>query len=125
MHKTRSLFLAVALCGAMTGTQPALSADSPFEGRLLRLAEILGSLHYLRNLCGEESQDWRLQMEALLQAENPDAARRAKFIAGFNRGYRGFESTYVHCTAAAVTAIDRYIKEGEALARDTATRFGD
>lgn len=103
----------------------ARAAESPFEGQLMRLAEILGSLHYLRNLCGEEGQDWRDRMAALLEAENPDEARRARFVASFNRGYRSFEETYATCTSSAIEAINRYIREGEALARDTATRFGN
>ena len=103
----------------------ARAADSPFEGDLMRLSEILGALHYLRNLCGESGQDWRGRMEALIEAENPDEARRAKLTASFNRGYRSFETTYATCTSSALAAIARYMKEGEALARDTATRYGN
>ena len=105
--------------------QGARAADSPFEGDLMRLSEILGALHYLRNLCGESGQDWRGRMEALIAAENPDEARRAKLSASFNRGYRSFETTYGACTGSALAAIARYMKEGEALARDTATRYGN
>ena len=101
------------------------AAESPFEADLMRLSEILGALHYLRNLCGESGQDWRARMEALLEAENPDEARRARLTASFNRGYRGFETTYTACTSSALTAIARYMKEGEALSRDTATRYGN
>ncbi|MBE0691696.1 MAG: TIGR02301 family protein [Aquamicrobium sp.] len=124
--KLRSLSSAlVALCLLAAQGQAARAAESPFEGDLVRLAEILGSLHYLRNLCGESGQDWRGRMEALLQAENPDEARRARFVASFNRGYRSFETTYATCTPSALEAISRYMKEGEALARDTATRYGN
>jgi uncharacterized protein (TIGR02301 family) len=104
---------------------PVRAADSPFEGQLVRIAEILGSLHYLRNLCGETGQEWRARMEQLLEAENPDEARRARFVASFNRGYRGFEASYGACTPSAIEAIERYMKEGEALTRDTAARFGN
>ena len=116
--------LAAVLALLAFGTA-APAAESPFEDNLLRLSEILGSLHYLRNLCGEEGQDWRRRMEELLAAENPDDARRARLTASFNRGYRGFETTYASCTASALTAISRYMKEGEALSRDTATRYGN
>ena len=103
----------------------ARAAESPFDGQLVRLAEILGSLHYLRNLCGEDGQDWRGRMEALLAAEKPDEARRARFVASFNRGYRSFQTSYTACTDSAMAAIGRYMKEGEALTRDTAARFGN
>lgn len=122
----RSRFAAIMLlvAGLATGA-PARAAESPFEDQLLRLAEILGSLHYLRNLCGETGQDWRLRMEALLEAENPDEDRRQRFVASFNNGYRGFEASYVSCTPSALEAIRRYMREGEALTRDTASRFGN
>ena len=106
---------------------PALAAgpESPFEQPLLRLAEVLGSLHYLRNLCGEAGDTWRKEMEQLLVTENPAPERRARFIASFNRGYRSFDGVYMSCTASATEAIDRYMKEGEALSRDVATRYGN
>ena len=56
----------------------AHTAEAPFEPGLMRLAEILGSLHFLRNLCGEKGDRWRVEMEKLLESENPDPARRAR-----------------------------------------------
>jgi uncharacterized protein (TIGR02301 family) len=122
----RSAFLAVclALLPAI-GSGSARAAEAPFESRLMRLAEVLGSLHYLRNLCGETGDKWRSQMEKLLEAEKPDPARRAKFIANFNRGYRSFDEIYVNCTPSATEAISRYMKEGETLAREIAGRYGN
>ena len=103
----------------------AAAVEAPFESRLMRLAEVLGSLHYLRNLCGESGNHWRDQMEKLIDAEKPDAARRARFIANFNRGYRSFDDIYVNCTRSAAEAISRYMKEGEALSREIAGRYGN
>ena len=91
----------------------------------MRLAEVLGSLHFLRNLCGEKGDQWRGLMERLLTAENPDEERRARFVANFNRGYRSFEGTYTSCTASATEAIGRYTVEGETLARELAARYGN
>lgn len=119
-------FLVYAVVASLAfGPVAARAAESPFEGQLLRLSEILGSLHYLRNLCGENGQDWRAQMQALLDTENPDEARRTRFVASFNRGYSGFETAYASCTASALEAINRYMREGAALTRDTASRFGN
>jgi uncharacterized protein (TIGR02301 family) len=109
----------------LAGPPAVRAAESPFESQLIRLAEIFGSLHYLRNICGESGHEWRDRMQALLDAEEPDEARRARFVASFNRGYRTFEGTYATCTASAIEAINRYMKEGEALTRDTATRYGN
>ena len=115
----------LAMLAALGMAQPSAAVEAPYEQNLLRLAEVLGSLHYLRNLCGESGDAWRKEMERLLETENPDAQRRARFVASFNRGYRSFEAVYATCTASAVESIRRYMKEGEALTRDTAARFGN
>ncbi|MCO5083597.1 MAG: TIGR02301 family protein [Rhizobiaceae bacterium] len=115
----------LAMLAALGMTQPSAAVEAPYEQNLLRLAEVLGSLHYLRNLCGESGDAWRKEMERLLETENPDAQRRARFVASFNRGYRSFEAVYATCTASAVESIRRYMKEGEALTRDVAARYGN
>ena len=125
MTRASTLLCAVVAAGLMAGAQPVRAAEAPFEPGLMRLAEILGSLHFLRNLCGEKGDQWRAQMEKLLEAENPDPERRARFVASFNRGYRSFGGTYTQCTASATEAIARYMKEGEQLSRDIASRYGN
>lgn len=115
----------LAIMAAGMAPVAAAAVEAPYESRLIRLAEVLGSLHYLRTLCGEEGNDWRGQMEALLAAENPPPDRRARLVAGFNHGYRSFDNVYVTCTASAIEAISRYMAEGETLARDIAGRFGN
>lgn len=116
---------ALVLTSLYQGVSPAAAVEAPFEPGLMRLAEVLGSLHFLRNLCGEPGTKWREEMEKLIAAENPDPARKARLIANFNRGYRSFEGSYTRCTASATAAIDRYMKEGEALSRDIAVRYGN
>ena len=126
MSRAAFLVLAAWLAIGQIGTaQPALAAEAPFEPGLMRLAEILGSLHFLRNLCGEDGTQWRGQMEKLLEAEKPDPTRRAKFIASFNRGYRSFEGAYAKCTPSATEAIARYMREGQTLTREVAGRYGN
>ncbi|TCQ82539.1 uncharacterized protein (TIGR02301 family) [Ochrobactrum sp. BH3] len=105
---------------------PALSAqDAPYEGKMLRIAEVLGSLHYLRNLCGETSNEWRERMDAIIAAEKPDEAERLRLISSFNHGYRAFSDNYVRCTPSALAAIDRYMKEGESLSNELISRYGN
>lgn len=119
------MLIALTLAASTALAVPARAAEAPFEPGLLRLAEVLGSLHFLRNLCGEKGTQWRGEMEKLLQAENPSPERRSRFIASFNRGYRSFEGTYTACTASATEAIKRYMSEGETLSRDIASRYGN
>ena len=52
-------------------------AAQPYDDQLLRLSEILGAVHYLRELChAGEGTLWRDQMQALLDSEQPDATAR-------------------------------------------------
>src|SRR5689334_22479430 len=106
--------------------QPAAGGRAPYETEMQRLAEIMGALHYLRDLCGaREGMIWRNEMQALLDAEAPSGERRERLTASFNRGYRGFQQTYRTCTPAADFAIRRYLEEGSKIARDITARYAN
>jgi uncharacterized protein (TIGR02301 family) len=114
----------VALAAAVAPARAEVAA--PFDGSLQRLAEILGALHYLRNLCGaNEGQKWRNEMLAIIDAEAPGGDRRARMIASFNRGYRGYQQTYRTCTPAADVVIRRYLEEGSKIAREMTARYAN
>jgi len=121
----RTLSFAVLCALSLAAAVPARAAEAPYEKQLQRLAEVLGSVQYLRTLCGEEGDRWRQRMDALLQSEDPDPARRSMLVASYNHGYRTFSASYTSCTASAVEAIRRYMKEGEALAGELASRYGN
>ena len=92
--------------------------DRPYDNKLLRLSEILGAIHYLRELCGaNEGQLWREQMQSIVKSEGSTAIRRAKLVNEFNRGYRGYRRTYRSCTKSAKTAIERFLEEGEQISK--------
>lgn len=95
--------------------QPARvpSQDSkPYDDRLMRLSEILGAIHYLRELCSaNEGQFWRERMRELTDSEGSSALRRAKLARSFNQGYRSYSRTYTTCTPSAQTAIGRFLTE--------------
>ncbi len=98
----------------------------PYQEELIRLAEILGAVHYLRALCGaDEGELWRAQMEALLEAEEPGPKWRAQLVEEFNLGYRTFERSYRRCTASAVLATRRYMNEGAELALATQNTYAN
>jgi uncharacterized protein (TIGR02301 family) len=87
----------------------------------MRLAEILGAVHYLRELCGaEEGQIWRDQMKEILRNEGTTAVRRAKLVNSFNDGYRGYRRTYRSCTQSATLATVRFSSEGATIAASLA-----
>jgi uncharacterized protein (TIGR02301 family) len=114
------------LCLAAPPVRAVDGVSAPYDGELVRLAEILGSLHYLRNVCGaNEGQKWRNQMQALIESESLDGERKRKIVASFNRGYRVFQQTYRTCTPAADIAIRRYLDEGAKIARDITARYAN
>src|SRR4051812_30618180 len=119
-----AVFIFMAAC--IAGPVRAQDAAAPFDGDLQRLAEILGTLHYLRVICGSnKGAKGRNKMQALIDAETPSGDRRARMIAGFNRGYNGFQQTYRTCTPAASVAIRRYIEEGSRISRDLTARYAN
>ena len=101
-----------------TGQGTVASQETkPYDERLLRLSEILGAVHYLRELCGaNDGQLWRDRMRELMDAEGSSALRRAKLTRSFNNGYRSYSRTYNNCTPSAQTAINRFLSEGADLA---------
>ena len=120
------LALAALLAHAFAGAPARAQAPAPFDSNLQRLAEIMGALHYLRALCGaNEGPKWRNEVQALIDAEAPSGDRKARMVASFNRGYRGFQQTYRTCTPAADLVIRRYLKEGSLIARDVTARYAN
>ena len=112
--------------GERTRSRPGRRRAAPFDGSLQRLAEILGALHYLRGICGaNEGLKWRVEMQSIIDAEAPSGDRRARIIANFNRGYRGFQQTYRTCTPAADLVIRRYLEEGSKIAREMTARYAN
>jgi len=105
---------------------PSIVAPAaPYEAQTLRLSEILGGLAFLRDLCAAgDGDDWRNKMTALLDAEAPSGPRRDKYVAAFNRGFRGYELTYRSCTPNARAAIARYLDEANRIVADLAYRYG-
>jgi uncharacterized protein (TIGR02301 family) len=101
-------------------------SNAPFMKPLGRLATILGSVSFLRGICGDSNAGaWRERMNDLLRVQAPNAADKEILIASYNSGYRSFASVYRRCTPAARVAAARYQDEGSALSRDIATRYGN
>jgi uncharacterized protein (TIGR02301 family) len=107
---------------------PAPASEPPppiYEDQLLRLSEVLGSLSFLRPLCGaSDGAAWRDEMSALLAAEHPGEDRRRRLIGRFNHGFETLNAVYRSCTSSAELAISRYLTEGQALANDVRSRYG-
>ena len=106
-------------------SQETNAGPAPYEPDLLRLSGIVGSLAYLRDLCGAgDGAVWRAKMNALLQAASDSPLEKERLAGAYNKGFRDYELIYRTCTANARTVIARYLNEGAQLTRDVATRYG-
>jgi len=115
---TRILFVILCfLISLPTETRAQVKANSPeYEQNILRLAEVLGSVHHLWTICHlEESQRWRDQMMKLLEVDAKSPARRARLVNRFNIGYKNLKITYKKCDQTARQAELRFLSEGESL----------
>ena len=108
-----------ALLGMLAGPAAVVAAQEtkPYDDRLMRLSEILGAIHYLRELCGaNEGQQWRERMRELLDSEGTTPLRRARLTRSFNQGYNSYSRTYRTCTSTAQLAVTRFLTEGAQIA---------
>jgi uncharacterized protein (TIGR02301 family) len=101
--------------------QQPLAAPSlenrPYDEKLLRLSEVLGAVHFLRELCGgSDGMLWRDRMRELIDAEGSSPLRKSKLTRSFNNGYRSYSRTYSVCTPSAQTAITKFMTEGAEIA---------
>ncbi len=103
---------------ALAGHALAQSSNEPYAQKLMRLSEVLGAMHHLRNICGaNEGQLWRDQMIRLLDAESPSPSRRARLVRQFNKGYRGHQRSYQSCTDSAYLQAEKFAQEGQRLSQ--------
>ena len=115
-------FLCLAL--ALNIYAPSVEAAShqgpgsrSYERNLLRLSQILGAIHHLREVCNaNEGQLWRKKMVELLETEAPTPQRRTLLVDQFNQGYRGHQLAFPTCTKKATARVRKFVKEGAALA---------
>jgi uncharacterized protein (TIGR02301 family) len=111
--------------GANASAPAVEEPPPPYDAELLKLAEILGALAYLEELCATNpAGNWRDKMKALLDAEGKTTARKERLAGSYNRGFRDYERSYRVCTPNAQTVIARFIGEGGKIAHDVVGRYG-
>ena len=104
---------------------PAAEPPPPYEPQLLRLAELMGALSYLRDLCGAHDADaFHAKMANLLEVEAKSETRKESLAGAYNNGFRGYELSYRVCTPAAREIIARFLDEAAKISTDVANRYG-
>lgn len=103
-----------------------------YEPQLLQLAEILGALTFLSDLCrdgvspeaAQASEMWRTKMRELIDVETTTTGQKERYAGAFNRGFLGYQTTYRACTASGRLALQRLTADGVQLAHELSSRFG-
>jgi uncharacterized protein (TIGR02301 family) len=112
----RTFALAALAFLILAGLAPVRAqVDSrPYDERLMRLSELLGAVHYLRELCGaNDGQLWRERMRELIDADGAGSAlRRSRLTKSFNNGYRSFRRSYQTCSPTAQATLNKFMTEG-------------
>lgn len=113
------LMVSLAFAGSANGE----TRSGASEGEMVRLAEILGAVHHLREVCNaNEGQLWRSKMQDLLRHEKPSDDMKELMVARFNRAYHQHRLAYPRCTGQARTDAARFLDEGSGLAQRLAAR---
>ncbi|MDM7850557.1 TIGR02301 family protein [Pseudochrobactrum kiredjianiae] len=122
-------FVSLLLLAGLTVSGSSANAQDisgpPYEHQMIQLAETLGSLHYLSNLCSDKNNLWRDQMNELITAEKADTNRRKVLISAFNNSYRTYSDNYSQCTDQALKAIERFKQQGEKLTEALVAHYGN
>lgn len=128
------LLILVLAPGSATLAQSAAEQDAQvqsfeppppvYEASLLRLAEVLGGLHFLRGLCDSgDAEIWKQDMEAILAAETPGPLRKSRLIARFNHGFETFNAGHRSCTPVSRRVMALYLQEARRTVTDVRLRY--
>jgi uncharacterized protein (TIGR02301 family) len=97
----------------------------PYEPDLLRLAEIIGAMAFLRGLCeGQDRAIWPERMRNLMEAEGRSGPIKERLAGAYNRGFRSYALVHQQCSDVAKEAAARLALDGDVLSRKLANRFG-
>ncbi len=117
---TKKSILAVSLIlAAILVAPPGGWSQSDYgqhQTRLVRMAEVMGGLHYLRGICDkEDNQVWRGNMMRLLDLEQPPQDVRERMVSRFNSYFDREQKSFSTCNRKATREIKKLAGEGQQL----------
>lgn len=119
-----ALWIALAQAAPAAPPPPPPPVAAPYEADMLRLAELLGALSFLRDICeGADGARFRERMTALIEADPRPESAREEMAGAFNRGFESYRLSYRVCTANARDSIEAYLAEAARLAHDLGARY--
>lgn len=109
----------------ISGASPACALDPAYQPQMERLAEIMGALYHLDDLCMRSGVDWRLQLAELMDLDDVDNDRRERLAGAFNANYADFQQTHSRCTDSANMLTARFLDEGAKISYDIHIRYAE
>jgi uncharacterized protein (TIGR02301 family) len=106
---------------------PAPVPETPlaYEPELLRLAEALGVIAYVSQLCAKpEAAEWSKRAQQIIDAEGGTSARRERLAGAYNRGFLGHQAMHRSCGDSARLVLELRRAEARRITLDISTRFG-
>jgi uncharacterized protein (TIGR02301 family) len=96
---------------------PFPASASQLNDGLMRLAEILGSVHHLRDVCGaNDGLLWRNKMIDMMNVAKLDPKQRKAMISHFNDAFYDARTRFPHCTSDAAKRANSLFNEAHHLA---------
>ena len=86
---------------------PPAEEMAPYQNQILLLAELLGSVAFLADLCpsghdiAENGEIWRQKAKILSETEGKSETIKALIAGAYNKGYLDYEVNYHVCTDVA------------------------
>ena len=106
------------MLASMLALAPVQAHADSFQNGLTRLAEIFGSIHHLRNICGaNDGPLWRNKMIDMMNAADLPPPDRKKIITHFNDAYYSARTHYPDCSNDAARKANQLFDEGHRLAK--------
>ncbi|MEO0700088.1 MAG: TIGR02301 family protein [Pseudomonadota bacterium] len=92
-----------SITGQLMGPPEAHSHFASRQGDLILLAQHLGTLHRLAQVCPQtrEGDLYRERMKQVIEGESPPRFTREAMIGAFNRGFRNASAEYYSCSRRA------------------------
>lgn len=108
----------------ITTTDANKITETIYDDRLVQLYSALGALHFLTNICFEQTMQFRQKAEALAQSEKLNDLRKKNLFGAFNDSYNAFSTNYRSCTQSARKAYNIYKTDALAISASLITQLG-
>lgn len=96
---------------------PMRAEAADLDKGLMRLAEIFGSVHHLRDVCGaNDGPLWRNKMIDMMNAAELSSKDRQRMITHFNDAYYDARTRYPYCSNHAAKRANGLFDEAHRLA---------